>query len=147
MNSTYFDALAFNKELGGTRGIDAALKEHNLDALVLPAQGFTTVPAGKQTSHKHSRFSHSNCPLSLCSDCRVPHRHRYVLIPLPLLASINPIYSSPRLLPQQRNHRPRRPRNSLPSPRRPLRALLPRDSFQRNATHQFRICLRTKDSD
>ncbi|KAI0077607.1 amidase signature enzyme [Panus rudis PR-1116 ss-1] len=45
MNSTYFAALAFDKDLGATRGIDAALKAHNLDALVLPAQGFTTVPA------------------------------------------------------------------------------------------------------
>ena len=45
MNSTYFDALAFDKDLGATRGIDAALKMFNLDALVLPAPGFTTVPA------------------------------------------------------------------------------------------------------
>lgn len=47
MNQPYFDALAFDKDLGATRGIDAALKEHNLDALILPAQGFTTVPAGE----------------------------------------------------------------------------------------------------
>jgi len=45
MNSTYFQSLAFDKDLGQTRGIDAALKAHNLDALVLPAPGFTTVPA------------------------------------------------------------------------------------------------------
>ncbi|CAL1709306.1 unnamed protein product [Somion occarium] len=45
MNSTCFAALAFDKDLGATRGIDAALKAHQLDALVLPAQGFTTVPA------------------------------------------------------------------------------------------------------
>ncbi|KAL5478256.1 hypothetical protein ACEPAI_2440 [Sanghuangporus weigelae] len=44
-NATYFQALAFDKDLGATRGIDAALKEHNLDALILPAPGFTTVPA------------------------------------------------------------------------------------------------------
>ncbi|OBZ66433.1 hypothetical protein A0H81_13690 [Grifola frondosa] len=44
-NSTYFAALAFDKDLGATRGIDAALKANNLDALVLPAPGFTTVPA------------------------------------------------------------------------------------------------------
>ena len=47
MNSTYFDSLAFDKDLGQTRGIDAALKAHNLDALVLPAPGFTTTPAGE----------------------------------------------------------------------------------------------------
>jgi len=45
MNSTYFQALAFDKELGGTNGIDAVLKMHNLDALILPAPGLTTVPA------------------------------------------------------------------------------------------------------
>ena len=48
MNSTYFQALAFDKELGGTNGIDAVLKEHNLDALILPAPGLTTVPAGER---------------------------------------------------------------------------------------------------
>ena len=45
MNSTYFEALAFDKDLGATRGIDAALKQFELDALILPAPGFTTVPA------------------------------------------------------------------------------------------------------
>ncbi|KAF9463205.1 amidase signature enzyme [Collybia nuda] len=44
-NSTYFAALSANHELGGSRGIDAALKMHNLDALVLPAPGFTSTPA------------------------------------------------------------------------------------------------------
>ena len=49
-NSTFFEALLLNKELGATRGIDAALKTNNLDALVLPAVPspwiLTTVPAG-----------------------------------------------------------------------------------------------------
>lgn len=45
MNATYFQALAFDKDLGQTRGIDAALQQFKLDALVLPAPGFTTVPA------------------------------------------------------------------------------------------------------
>jgi hypothetical protein len=49
-NSTFFQALAFDHDLGGKRGIDAALKAHNLDALVLPAPGFTTAPAGTNTS-------------------------------------------------------------------------------------------------
>jgi amidase len=44
-DSTFFQSLAFDHELGATNGIDAALKTHNLDALVLPAPGFTTVPA------------------------------------------------------------------------------------------------------
>ncbi|KAF8889183.1 amidase signature enzyme [Gymnopilus junonius] len=44
-NAAFFQALAFDHELGRTRGIDAALKEHQLDTLVLPAPGFTTVPA------------------------------------------------------------------------------------------------------
>ncbi|KAJ3784868.1 amidase signature enzyme [Lentinula aff. detonsa] len=41
----YFQSLAFDHELGGAQGIDAALKMFDLDALVLPAQGLTTVPA------------------------------------------------------------------------------------------------------
>jgi amidase len=45
-NATYFAALAADRDLGRTRGIDAALKQFDLDALVLPAPGFTTVPAG-----------------------------------------------------------------------------------------------------
>ncbi|KAI0826093.1 amidase signature enzyme [Irpex lacteus] len=45
MNATYFQALAFDKDLGATRGIDSALKQFDLDALILPAPGFTTVPA------------------------------------------------------------------------------------------------------
>ncbi|GJJ14619.1 hypothetical protein Clacol_008885 [Clathrus columnatus] len=44
-NGTYEIALAADHELGRTRGIDAALKQFNLDALVLPAPGLTTVPA------------------------------------------------------------------------------------------------------
>ncbi|KAF8996738.1 amidase signature enzyme [Cyathus striatus] len=41
----FFQALAFDQDLGSTRGIDATLKKFKLDALVLPAPGFTTVPA------------------------------------------------------------------------------------------------------
>ncbi|KAF5372557.1 hypothetical protein D9758_005186 [Tetrapyrgos nigripes] len=43
-DEAYGKALARNLEAGATRGIDAALKEHNLDALVLPADG-TSTPA------------------------------------------------------------------------------------------------------
>lgn len=70
-NSTYFDALAFTKELGATRGIDAALKEYSLDALILPAQGLATIPAGESGSFDLVR------PLfltkTLFSKCRVSH--------------------------------------------------------------------------
>lgn len=45
-NSSFFQALAFDHELGATRGIDAVLKAHKLDSLVLPATGWTTTPAG-----------------------------------------------------------------------------------------------------
>ncbi|KAF5384399.1 hypothetical protein D9615_003112 [Tricholomella constricta] len=44
-DSSYFAALAADHDLGATRGIDSALKTHNLDALVLPADGFTSNPA------------------------------------------------------------------------------------------------------
>ncbi|KDR74826.1 hypothetical protein GALMADRAFT_269063 [Galerina marginata CBS 339.88] len=46
LNATFFRSLAFDIELGATRGIDATLKAHNLDAIVLPAPGFTSTPAG-----------------------------------------------------------------------------------------------------
>ena len=44
-NASFFESLAFDIELGQSQGIDAALKANNLDALVLPAPGLTTVPA------------------------------------------------------------------------------------------------------
>lgn len=46
-NPSYYRALAFDKELGATYGIDAALEMYSLDALVLPAPGCTSIPAGK----------------------------------------------------------------------------------------------------
>jgi amidase len=46
MTAAYFESLALDKELGATQGIDAALQAFNLDALILPAGGLTTVPAG-----------------------------------------------------------------------------------------------------
>lgn len=39
MNQTYFDALAIDKDLGQTRGIDATLLMFNLDAIILPTSG------------------------------------------------------------------------------------------------------------
>ncbi|KAF8674592.1 Amidase [Rhizoctonia solani] len=45
-NSTYFDALHQNHMIGRERGIDAALKTHGLDALLLPTNMHTAVPAG-----------------------------------------------------------------------------------------------------
>ncbi|KAF9219214.1 amidase signature enzyme [Gyrodon lividus] len=44
-NASYYQSLAFDKELGAMRGIDAALETYTLDGLVLPAPGYTTVPA------------------------------------------------------------------------------------------------------
>jgi len=39
INDAYFTALAANKDLGRTRGIDATLDEFNLDAILLPTDG------------------------------------------------------------------------------------------------------------
>ncbi|KZT56008.1 amidase signature enzyme [Calocera cornea HHB12733] len=44
-NSSYYTALYDDYALGRTNGIDAALKEYNLDALIMPSPGYTTVPA------------------------------------------------------------------------------------------------------
>ena len=51
-NATYYQALAYDYEMGRTQGIDAALAAYDLDALVLPAPGFTTVPAGVSISEE-----------------------------------------------------------------------------------------------
>ncbi|GJE93160.1 amidase signature enzyme [Phanerochaete sordida] len=59
VDQAYFDALAADKDLGQTRGIDATLKMFNLDALILPSSGspgpaaiagypIVTVPLGFQ---------------------------------------------------------------------------------------------------
>lgn len=37
VDQAYFDALAADKDLGQTRGIDGTLKKFNLDALLLPS--------------------------------------------------------------------------------------------------------------
>ncbi|ELU41363.1 glutamyl-tRNA(Gln) amidotransferase subunit A [Rhizoctonia solani AG-1 IA] len=42
-NSTYHEALRQNYLIGRDRGIDAALKDNNLDALLLPSDGETSV--------------------------------------------------------------------------------------------------------
>ncbi|KAJ1303810.1 hypothetical protein OPQ81_008232 [Rhizoctonia solani] len=44
-DSTYYDALRNNYELGRERGIDGALRAYNLDALILPTNGYTSTPA------------------------------------------------------------------------------------------------------
>ncbi|KAG9094221.1 hypothetical protein FRC06_011029 [Ceratobasidium sp. 370] len=44
-NSTYYAALRADYDLGRTRGIDAVLEAHKLDAIILPSNGWTTVPA------------------------------------------------------------------------------------------------------
>jgi amidase len=41
-NQTYFDALKTSTRLGGKDGIDAVLKMHHLDAIVLPAAVLST---------------------------------------------------------------------------------------------------------
>ncbi|KAF8630745.1 hypothetical protein AX17_005340, partial [Amanita inopinata Kibby_2008] len=45
VNQKYFDAIQHNRKLGATEGIDAVLKKHKLDALILPASGLAAVPA------------------------------------------------------------------------------------------------------
>ena len=37
MNQAYFDAIEFDKELGGARGIDGALQQFNVRALLMPS--------------------------------------------------------------------------------------------------------------
>ncbi|CAL1710138.1 unnamed protein product [Somion occarium] len=62
VNQAYFDALAADKDIGQTRGIDATLEMFNLDALLLPTSGasgpaaiagypIVTVPLGFQPAN------------------------------------------------------------------------------------------------
>ncbi|KAI0291777.1 amidase signature enzyme [Multifurca ochricompacta] len=44
-DAAYFAALAADHDLGRTRGIDATLAQFNLDAIILPTDGFTSTPA------------------------------------------------------------------------------------------------------
>ncbi|KAF8128664.1 amidase signature domain-containing protein [Boletus edulis] len=46
IDETYYAALAENWELGRTRGIDAVLQAHQLDALILPTDSYATKPTG-----------------------------------------------------------------------------------------------------
>ncbi|KAF8493345.1 amidase signature enzyme [Gautieria morchelliformis] len=45
VNASFFEALAADADLGRTRGIDGTLKQFNLDALLIPTDGFTSTPA------------------------------------------------------------------------------------------------------
>lgn len=45
MDDAYFAALAADADLGRTRGIDATLQKFNLDAILLPTNGFVSGPA------------------------------------------------------------------------------------------------------
>ncbi|KAI0062507.1 amidase signature enzyme [Artomyces pyxidatus] len=45
VDAAYFTALAADKDLGQTRGIDGTLKKFNLDAILIPTDGFTSTPA------------------------------------------------------------------------------------------------------
>ncbi|QRV99696.1 amidase [Ceratobasidium sp. AG-Ba] len=44
-NSTFYSALDYHKEVSRTEGIDAVLKNHNLDAIVLPNNGLSMLLA------------------------------------------------------------------------------------------------------
>ncbi|VDB86848.1 unnamed protein product [Peniophora sp. CBMAI 1063] len=45
VDAAFFAALAADADLGRTRGIDGTLKKFNLDAILLPTDGFTSGPA------------------------------------------------------------------------------------------------------
>ncbi|KAI0260061.1 amidase signature enzyme [Gloeopeniophorella convolvens] len=44
-NAAFFAALAADRDLGQTRGIDATLAKFKLDAIIIPTDGFTSTPA------------------------------------------------------------------------------------------------------
>lgn len=46
LDDAYHQAVAYNRRIGGSNGIDAVLQTYNLDALVMPIWGSVTTPAG-----------------------------------------------------------------------------------------------------
>jgi hypothetical protein len=70
----YYRALAYVRQLGREQGIDAALKEHNLDALVAPAYTTVSHPTYMHFALLTWRNLHGWSDYSCC--------HRCVHIPL-----------------------------------------------------------------
>ena len=54
LDAAYYAAVASDYDMGRTRGIDYALATYKLDALVLPAGGWTTPIAGTPPPITHS---------------------------------------------------------------------------------------------
>jgi hypothetical protein len=72
-DAEYYKALARNRDVGRTRGIDATLTAHQLDALVLPTgpQGTTIAALGMS----HASFWDAVLFISYMLS-RIPHRNR-----------------------------------------------------------------------
>lgn len=89
MDDAYFTALAFDLELGRDRGIDATLKQFELDALVLPASESTTTtpPAIAGYPIVTSEFLCAN-PSSILSLIRI------IIVPLGFFAENTTIESA-----------------------------------------------------
>ncbi|KAF9042010.1 amidase signature enzyme [Hymenopellis radicata] len=69
-NATYFDHLSKNIDIGRTRGIDAAIQEHDLDALVIPQTWFSSQPAAL------AGYPIVTVPLGFMADSVIPERGR-----------------------------------------------------------------------
>lgn len=86
VNQAFFDAVAADKDLGATRGIDATLKAFNLDALLLPSAvapgpaaiaGYPIISGEQYAStrnEQHMLTLSSQCPLA--SFRRTQHSHQ-----------------------------------------------------------------------
>lgn len=75
-NDEYLRALNLQKAVAGAQGIDAALKAHSLDALVLPARGMASTPPGKDAKvivlPPQSLLLINSCVLGLLALCGYP---------------------------------------------------------------------------
>ena len=65
VDQAFFDAVAADKDLGATRGIDATLQTFGLDALLLPTDvsstpaaiaGYPIVTGASASSHPHHSY-------------------------------------------------------------------------------------------
>jgi hypothetical protein len=76
-NESYYEALAFDKDIGATRGIDAVLAEHRLDALVLP---YTSYYVSRVSGRVVLRYYTTLSFLKTCSYCRISYNNWFAIL-------------------------------------------------------------------
>ncbi|KAG9125068.1 hypothetical protein FRC07_009082 [Ceratobasidium sp. 392] len=76
-NSTFYSALEYHHNVSRTRGIDAALEAHDLDALVVPSSGLSMLVASL------AGYPMITVPLGFFPDDTPPTRDSHLVFPAP----------------------------------------------------------------